>query len=100
MKVGPVSSQRSGQGKDRVGGGLTTPVLPHHRTYSAYPAVSVNVGTASTCPADSPSLEPGTKRYSFLPGQRGCEPSATSLCRSKPSSSSGPEELPGRAESR
>src|SRR5450755_310948 len=26
---------------NRVGGGITSPVLPHHRTYLAYPAVSV-----------------------------------------------------------
>jgi hypothetical protein len=27
---------------NRVGGSLATPVLPHHRTYSSYPAVSLN----------------------------------------------------------
>ncbi|MCI0681994.1 MAG: hypothetical protein L0Y71_07815, partial [Gemmataceae bacterium] len=30
---------------NRVGGGVTAPVLPHHRTYSTYPAVSVLVDT-------------------------------------------------------
>jgi hypothetical protein len=28
---------------NRVGGGLSAPVLPHHRTYSSYPAVSLSV---------------------------------------------------------
>ncbi len=28
---------------NRVGGGLTAPVLPHHRTYSSYPAVSSTI---------------------------------------------------------
>jgi hypothetical protein len=43
---------------NRVGGSVSAPVLPHHRTYSSYPAVSVNVVTANTFPADSPGLEP------------------------------------------
>jgi hypothetical protein len=30
---------------NRVGGGLSAPVLPHHRTYSPYPAVSFNGST-------------------------------------------------------
>ena len=30
---------------NRVGGGREAPVLPHHRTYSAYPAVSSTVST-------------------------------------------------------
>ena len=33
---------------NRVGGGLAAPVLPHHRTYSAYPAVSSTVSTGAT----------------------------------------------------
>ena len=33
---------------NRVGGGLAAPVLPHHRTYSAYPAVSSTVSTGTT----------------------------------------------------
>ena len=33
---------------NRVGGGITSPVLPHHRTYSAYPEVSIDVATAGT----------------------------------------------------
>ena len=43
---------------NRVGGGVTAPVLPHHRTYSSYPAVSVNVVTANTFPSDLPSPAP------------------------------------------
>src|SRR5262249_18216359 len=82
---------------NRVGGGVTAPVLSHHRTYSSYPAVSVNVVTANTSPEDSLGLEPGTRRCPCLPGRRGCEPSATSLCHSPRSSSSGPRERPGRA---
>ena len=34
-----------GDAPNRVGGGLTAPVLPHHRTYSSYPAVSPTVAT-------------------------------------------------------
>ena len=33
---------------NQVGGGLAAPVLPHHRTYSAYPAVSSTVSTGAT----------------------------------------------------
>ena len=33
---------------NRVGGGREAPVLPHHRTYSAYPAVSSTVSTGAT----------------------------------------------------
>ena len=35
---------------NRVGGGLTAPVLPHHRTYSSYPAVPSAVATQRVCP--------------------------------------------------
>src|SRR5271169_2699417 len=35
-------------GAHRVGGDITVPVPPHHRTYSAYPAVSVDVPTVGT----------------------------------------------------
>ena len=82
---------------NRVGGSITAPVLPHHRTYSSYPAVSVVVVTANTFPADSPSPEPGTKPDSSLLEQRGNVPSATSLCRMRPSSSTGSRGHPGRA---
>jgi hypothetical protein len=37
---------RTPKGPNRVGGGLATPVLPHHRTYSAYPTVSSSVLTS------------------------------------------------------
>jgi hypothetical protein len=38
---------------DRVAGGLSAPVLPHHRTYSSYPAVSSDVfnGVRRSCRA-------------------------------------------------
>src|SRR5262245_11504386 len=32
----------------RVGGGLASPVLPHHRTYSSYPAVPLNLLASRT----------------------------------------------------
>lgn len=33
---------------NRVGGGLAAPVLPHHRTYSSYPAVPFTLAAAHT----------------------------------------------------
>ena len=46
--------------RNRVGGGLTAPVLPHHRTDSAYPAVSSTDSTDAT-----------TRQGSFLFRRRG-----------------------------
>ena len=37
--VRAVHGENGGRAINRVGGGLAAPVLPHHRTYSLYPAV-------------------------------------------------------------
>jgi hypothetical protein len=44
-----IVSEQLMAGDDRVGGGVAAPVLSHHRTYSSYPAVSVNVLTPGIC---------------------------------------------------
>jgi len=41
--------------ENRVGGGVAPAVLPHHRTYSSYPAVSVNVVTLRSIRCGKPS---------------------------------------------
>jgi len=45
--LGTSKGDRATEGphSNRVGGGLAAPVLPHHRTYSSYPAVSSTVLT-------------------------------------------------------
>jgi|GEM_PF-126992 len=42
---------------NRVGGGLAAPVLPHHRTYSSYPAVSFRLVTSRTVGRNSSDPE-------------------------------------------
>ena len=73
-------------------------VLPHHRTYSSYPAVFVNVVTSNTDRAGLSSLVSRTKRYSCPVGHMANAPSATSPCHRLRSSSIGSRVLPEPAE--
>lgn len=52
-----ISPRHAARILNRVGGGLTAPVLPHHRTYSSYPAVSSTVVTQHTSRKGSRDLE-------------------------------------------
>src|SRR5262249_26999239 len=70
---------------DRVGGTLTAPVLPHHRTYFSYPAVPLNLVTLRTSEQGPPARETQTSAGPSPVWRRGCPPAATSLCPTTPS---------------
>jgi hypothetical protein len=69
---------------NRVGGGLSVPVLPHHRTYSSYPAVSFNLLTVHISQTSLQGQAIRTMPATFPPWPEGFSPVATSRDRFVP----------------
>ena len=85
--------------QNRVGGGVAPAVLPHHRTYSSYPAVSLTVVTQGTWRRGLSDLDPETTGLTWPVAPRAYRPSATSPCRRRPSSKNDSWERPTAVES-